>query len=295
MRNLVFSSLLCLIVFVLASCGGDRATPRGSGFIEATEVVVSAQVTGTLERLYFDEGDKVALGSTLALVDTTTYALQLAEALARMHAAETREASARLQVEKAELDSSLADKEFTRINNLVGKGSASRQQYDQTETGFRQATIAAGVARAALRAAAAEIAQVEAGVSVLRKQLADCRPASPLNGKVITTYVEPGELVAAGKPLLELAELDTVWVKIYLPPQDLARIKLRGRALVDPEDGRQQPIDGWISWIAAEAEFTPKNVQTKEARADLVYAVKVTIPNPEEQLKIGMPVMVQLP
>ena len=294
MRNRALA-LLCLVVLSLASCGGDKTVPGGSGFIEATEVTVSAQASGTLERLYFDEGDGVTSGATLALIDTTTYTLQLAEAQAQLHAAETRQAAARLQVEKAELDSSLAGKEYGRIDGLVAKGSASQQQYDQAETLFRQAAVATGVARAGLKAASADIDRIGAGIDVLRKHLDDCRPLSPLDGKVVTTYVKAGELVAAGKPILKVADLDTVWVKIYLPPRDLTRIKLRGRALVDPEDGRPEPLEGWVSWIAAEAEFTPKNVQTKEARADLVYAVKVMVPNPEEQLKIGMPVMVELP
>jgi HlyD family secretion protein len=112
---------------------------------------------------------------------------------------------------------------------------------------------------------------------------------------VVTRYVESGELVAIGKPLVKVARLDTVWVKVYLPPSDLTRIKLGGRAEIDPEDGRSRPLAGSISWISSEAEFTPKNVQTKEARADLVYAVKITIPNPDQTLKIGMPVLVTMP
>ena len=84
-------------------------------------------------------------------------------------------------------------------------------------------------------------------------------------------------------------------MKIYVPPRDLTQIKLGGKADVNPEDGRTQPLTGIVTWIADEAEFTPKNVQTKEARADLVYAVKVTIPNPDGELKVGMPVMVTIP
>jgi HlyD family secretion protein len=295
MRDYITIILLCLVVLTMASCGDDGAERKGSGFIEATEVVISAEVTGRLESLYISEGDQVTPGMALALVDTTTYALRLAEAVAQKHAAVTREAAARLQVEKAVLDSSLAEKEFSRISNLVGKGSASRQQYDQVETRYHQAILATGVARAALRAASADIARVAASIDILREQLGECRPVSPLAGRVLTTYVNRGEFITAGKPLVRLGDLDTVWVKIYLPPRDLTGIKLRDKALVDPEDGRSEPIEGWVSWISAEAEFTPKNVQTKEARADLVYGVEVTIPNPQEELKIGMPVMAEIP
>jgi HlyD family secretion protein len=111
---------------------------------------------------------------------------------------------------------------------------------------------------------------------------------------VINKFVEVGELIGVGKPLVKIAKLDTVWVKVYLPPSDLTRISLGGHALVDPEDGRNKPLEGKVSWISDQAEFTPKNVQTKEARADLVYAVKITIPNPGKVLKIGMPVSVKI-
>jgi HlyD family secretion protein len=287
--------MLCLFTLVLVSCGKNGGLPQGSGFIEATEVTVSAEITGRLERLYADEGDKVEVGTPLALIDTTTYALRRAEALAQAHAAETNQAAARLQVEKADLDSSLAGREFGRLKSLVEKGSANRQDYDKAETRYRQAGLEAGVARSALKAATADLARIQANLDIIEQALSDCRPLAPLTGTVVTKYVDPGELAVAGKALIRIAGLDTVWVKVYLPPGDLTRVKLGQEAEVDPEDGRTEPIKGRVSWISPEAEFTPKNVQTKEARADLVYAVKVTIPNPEGLLKIGMPVMVTIP
>jgi len=287
--------LVLFFALTLLSCGDDGGVPRGSGFVEATEVTVSAEVTGRLQDLYVDEGDRVVSESPLALIDTTAYALRLAEAKAQRYAAETKQAAARLQIEKAELDSSLAERDYARISRLVEKGSANRQQYDQAETRYRQALVAIELARSSLKAAEADVARVEANMNIIEEQLADCSPGAPLGGTIVTTYTDPGELAISGKALVRIAALDTVWVKIYLPPGDLTGIKLGDRALVDPEDGRTQPIEGRVSWISPEAEFTPKNVQTKEARADLVYAVKVTVPNPEEVLKIGMPVMVRIP
>jgi HlyD family secretion protein len=295
MKEHISKTLLCLAMLSLASCGDHGDVPRGSGFIEATEITISTEVSGKIEHLGFGEGDAVESGMALALIDTTTYSLRLAEATAQRYAAKTGEASARLKVEKALLDSSLAEKEFSRISGLLKKGSANRQQYDQAETKYRQTGLAASMARSALKAAWADLARTDAHIEILRKQLADCRPVSPLDGKVITTYADPGELVGVGKPLMRLAKLDTVWVKIYLPAEDLTRIRLRDEARVDPEDGREEPIKGWVTWISPEAEFTPKNIQTREARADLVYAVKITVPNPEGELKIGMPVMVRIP
>jgi HlyD family secretion protein len=294
MRKLVLTGIWCAAMLASVSCGKKSAAPQGSGFIEATEIIISAQVSGTLIDRYYSEGDSVPHGAVLALIDTTSYALQVAENLARKHAALNQLASARLQVEKAGLDSSLADKEFVRAKDLLATGSANRQQFDRAETAYRQAALAIRAARAALAAASADLSRIEAGLRILREQLSYCRPVSPISGTMITKYADPGELLGIGRPILRLADLDTVWVEIYLPPRDLSRIRLRQEARVDLEDG-SKPMTGWVSWISAEAEFTPKNVQTKEARADLVYGVKVTVANPEERLKIGMPVMVTIP
>jgi HlyD family secretion protein len=295
MKDLQLWVVTALCLFLLAGCGNDRGVPEGSGFIEATEVVISAEVTGTLESLDVSQGEMIRAGDAIGLIDTTTLTLRLAEARAYRQAALTQVVAAEIRTDQAALDSSLAGKEFDRVRSLIGPGSVNEQQYDQAETRYRQAGLAAKSARAALKAAGADLKRIEAEMDLVKKQLADCRPLSPLDGTVVETYLEAGELVVTGKPLVKIARLDSVWVKIYLPPHHLTQIKLGDKAEVDPEDGRGELLQGWVSWISPEAEFTPKNVQTKEARADLVYAVKVSIANPDQRLKIGMPVMVRIP
>jgi HlyD family secretion protein len=142
--------------------------------------------------------------------------------------------------------------------------------------------------------AAANLQKINAEIALLTQQLSDCFPAAPIGGIVSDKFVEVGELVNIGAPLLKIVGLDTVTVKIYLPASDLTQIKLGDKAEVDPEDNSSQPLPGVITWISPEAEFTPKNVQTKEARANLVYAIKITIPNSQQILKIGMPVSVKI-
>ncbi len=286
--------LLPLFLLVTFSCGKEGEIPEGSGFVEATEVVVSAEVTGQIRELNLSEGERVKAGDIICQIDTTALALRLKEALSRRRIVEARIQSARLDIERALLDSALAAIDFKRISNLSEKGSATPQQYDRAETRYRQKSVAVKLARSALKIAQAELNQVDAQMALIRKNLDDCRPRAPLTGTVIITYLKAGELVTAGRPLVRIASLDTVWVKIYVPPRYLSGIKLRQQAVVDPEDGGE-PLKGWVSWISDQAEFTPKNVETKQARADLVYAVKVTIPNVDHRLKIGMPVMVRLP
>ena len=295
MKRFLLVSALGVLALCIGSCGNNNGVPAGSGFVEATSVVVSAEVAGKLDALYFDEGEAIAEGDVIALVDTTKVSLMLDQANARLRSSWTQEQSARLQIEKTELDSALARADFLRVRSLVRKGSVNEQQYDQAENRYLQARLARKTAGATLSGARADRKRAEAEIAILEKQLADCRPASPLAGTVVTTYVEQGELVGVGKSLVKIAQLDPVTVKIYLPPAMLTQVKLGARAEIDPEDGRTEPIAGKVSWISPEAEFTPKNVQSREARADLVYAVKIMIPNPDQVLKIGMPVMVEIP
>jgi HlyD family secretion protein len=293
MRSAVCAFLL-MVSLMTGSCGKNNLVPGGSGFIEATEIVVSSEATGQLRIMRFDEGDLVMEGDTIGEIDTVTTMLRLHQAEAARQMAQTKVRISSLNVEQASQSLSLAKKEYDRVAALIESGSINQQRFDQIETGYQQAILSEKQADAAYQAARAELAKAESETALLKKQLSDCFPRSPGSGVVASKFVEVGELIGTGKPLVKIAKLDTVWVKVYLPPEDLTKISLGGHAQIDPEDGRAKPLDGKVSWISDQAEFTPKNVQTKEARADLVYAVKITIPNPEKALKIGMPVSVKI-
>ena len=284
--------LLTLGSLLLVSCADKNGPPRGSGLIEASEVTFSVEAAGQLKALYRDEGAQVSAGDTLAMIDTATVMLRLRQSRAAAEAARTQVEMAAIGVRQAESNLEQANIEFERAATLIRSGSANQQQYDRAKTAFDQAKLAREQAEASSRAAAAQLTNALAQVDLLQDQANDHFPISPTNGVVVERYVEPGELVAAGRSLVRIARLDTVWVKIYLPPSDLARVALGSHAKVDPEAENIEPLDGVISWISQEAEFTPKNVQTKEARAGLLYAVKITIPNINQVLKIGMPVSV---
>ena len=282
-----------MTVILSFSCGKKEILPSGSGLIESTEVTLSAQTGGQLLQRYFDEGQKVAIGDTVALIDTSRVVLNLTQARAAAEAAQNRLETSAINIKQAAFNLDLAKKEFARIDTLIKSGSANQEQYDQAKNAYDRAVLAGQLSQAAQRGAQADLDNTNAQIGLLLKQFNDCFPTSPAFGIVVDKYVEPGELLSVGKPIIKVADLDTVWVKIYLPAGDLTRISLRGHATVDPENGAT-PLDGNVSWISSEAEFTPKNVQTKEARADLVYAVKITIPNSGQKLKIGMPVMVTI-
>ena len=279
---------------ILASCAREQAVPGGSGFIEATEATISAEVAGQVKALRFDEGAIIARGDTLAEIDALATSLRLDQARAAKTVIEKKQRVAALAVEQAARTADLAAKEYERVTSLVTSGSVDQQRVDEVEHAYKQAGLARKQADAVLESSQAELVRAEADIKLLEKQLADCYPRSPLAGVVTAKYVDAGEWIAVGKPLARVAVLDTVWVKVYVPAGDLTAIVLGGRATVDPEDGRSRPLGGTVTWISPTAEFTPKNVQTKEARADLVYAVKITIANPDGILKIGMPVAVKI-
>ncbi|HHI03047.1 MAG: hypothetical protein DRP51_00935 [Candidatus Zixiibacteriota bacterium] len=282
------------IILLLASCGGNEMAPGGSGLIEATEVIISAKTAGQIDRLFINEGDLVAADDTVAMIDTTATRLQLNQAKALKLSAETQLEIAGINIEQARLNLSLAEKEFDRAKQLIKTGSVNRQQYDKAETAYNRAVLSTKQAEAAKRSAEANLQKIRAEIAILNQQFNDCFPQAPIKGIVSDKFVEVGELVNFGSPLIKIASLDTVAVKVYLPASDLIQIKLGDKAEIDPEDGTTRPLTGLITWISPEAEFTPKNVQTKEARANLVYAVKISIPNPHQILKIGMPVSVKI-
>ena len=286
------SIFLILGSLLVVSCADKNGPPRGSGLVEASEVTFSVETGGQLMALFRDEGAPVSSGDTLAMIDTTTVMLRLRQARAAAEMSLTQVEMATIGVRQAESNLEQANIEFERAATLIRSGSANQQQYDRAKTTFDQAKLAREQAEASRRAAEAQLTNTRAQVDLLRDQADDHFPISPTNGVVIERFAEPGELLTPGKPLVRIARLDTVRGKIYLPPSDLTKVVLGSHATVDPEAENVVPLDGVISWISQEAEFTPKNVQTREARAGLLYAVKVTIPNTNQVLKIGMPVSV---
>lgn len=283
-----------LILLVPVSCGDNNLTPGGSGLIEATEVIVSAKTAGQIERLYINEGDIVSPNDPLALIDTTTIQLRINQAEAVRMSAEAQLEISGINIEQARLNLALAKKEFNRVKNLIKTGSVNQQQYDKAETAYNQAALSKKRAEATKKSSEANLQKIRAEIALLYRQFSDCFPLAPDKGVVSDKFVEVGELVNVGTPLIKISNLDTVTVKVYLPASDLTKIKLGDKAEIDPEDETSQPLIGLIIWISPQAEFTPKNVQTKEARANLVYAVKISIPNQQQILKIGMPVSVKI-
>lgn len=289
MRNILVVLLSSAPFALLAGCNGNHDSAGSSGFIEADESIISAEVSGRVERRLVNEGQTVNRDDTLLITDKSKLDLQLNSLNAAREVISATLSTTRLAVEKARTAEKFAISERDRVDRLIKSGSATQKQLDQLTYESEQATIARKTAEANVVATSAQLAKTDADTALLNRQIQDCTPLSPLSGIITETYVDAGELVSPGKALLKIARLDTVYVKIYLPTDEFASVKLGDAASVSTETGGTE-FPAVVIWTSSESEFVPKNVQTKQSRSDLVYAVKVSIPNSGNALKIGQPV-----
>jgi HlyD family secretion protein len=280
-------------LLLLVSCAGKEQTIGGSGIIEADEAVVSAETAGRILDINVHDGASVQPGDTLLTIDPSKLQLALASAQSGRRVVEAQLAATRVDVARTDEGMKFAGNERDRVTRLYAAGTATRKQLDAVTHEATQARLANETARAGLITIGAQIARIDADIASINRQLSDCHPVAPIGGIVTESYVDRGELASAGKALLRISRLDSVWVKVYLNSGDFAKVKAGQSATVSTETGGAI-FQGTIIWTSDGAEFTPKNVQTAEARANLVYAVKVSLANSDGSLKIGMPVYVTI-
>jgi HlyD family secretion protein len=279
------------MIIAFIGCSKKDSVIGGSGMLEATEALVSAESGGRVLELRFDEGTKVKKGDTLAVIDPSRLDLEKKSAEAGRQVTEEQLAAAKVQLNKAREAEQFAQKERDRIAGLVKTGTATQQTLDRLEQEYTQAKLALQAAKANNATLAAQLDKISADIDRIDRAIEDCYPTAPLNGTVTTKHLDLGELAAPGRPIAKISQLDSLTVKIYLPAADFAQIRLGDIATLDTESS-DSTLVGQVTWTAEEAEFTPKNVQTEKSRADLVYGVKVIVANQDGRLKIGMPVYV---
>jgi HlyD family secretion protein len=277
-----------LAAAALAGCGNDE--PDAYGNFEATEVTVAAEIGGRLLAFALEEGDRVSRDRVVGVVDTVPLVLERDAVVARRAAAQARTREAGATLAALEVQRSIADRELARTERLLKQAAATAQQGDRAERDARVARDQLDGARAARAGARQEVAALDAQIASIDDRLARSRIRSPLAGTVLARYVEPGEFVQPGQPLFKLASLDSLTFRAYVAQAQLTRLRLgqEVRVGVDRADSIVT-LPGRVTWIASSAEFTPTPIQTREERADQVYAVKVTVANAEGRLRIGMP------
>jgi len=288
------------LAVLAAGCSGDGGgVIEGSGTIEGTDVNVGAEVSGKILEVRVDEGMRVARGDTLVVIDDTEYALQLLQAEAGLASLESAyqlsvEGSRQEDVIQAKAADETAQSDEKRMRDLLASQTITQKQYDDAyarsvaaEQTYQK--LHRGSRPVEIRGARDRRDQASAQVELLRKKVRDCRILSPSDGTVTLRGVEPGELVAVGTNVLRLTYLDKVKLTIYVNETDLGKVKLRQGAKVSIDTDAKRIYDGIVVFISPVAEFTPKNVQTKEERTKLVFGVKIEVPNPDGSLKPGLP------
>ncbi len=281
--------LLCIVGLLIAGCSHRNKPADAYGNFEATEVIVSSEATGKLVMFAPDEGDLLDTGQHVATVDTVLLTLQKKELLAHLAASngQIKQVDAQMAVINQQLLN--LDKDLVRVEALVAGNAATQKQLDDL-TGSQkvfQKQLEAAITQK--QSAVSERSAMAAKLELLNEQIVRSRVLNPIHGRVLETYVEQFEMTAPGKPLYKIADLKKMELKVYVSGGQLDQIQIGQDCQVRVDDGKSyKTYPGTIQWISNEAEFTPKFIQTKKERIDLVYAVKVAVHN-DGAIKIGMP------
>ena len=288
-ENIRLAAVIFLAVLITACSSNGKSDAYGQ--FEATETTISAQTSGELLSFTASEGAELKSHQQVGLVDTTQLKLKEEELLAGLEATQSKIESINAEVEVLQEQLQTARTNLNRIEALLKDNAATQQQLDDAEGKVRTLQKQIDALQVQKNSVRAEIKATQSRLNQVEQQLDDARILNPVNGTVLTTYVEPFELVGQGQPLYQIANLDTLELRIYVSGAQLPSIRLgqNVEVLIDKNAEENQQLSGRISWIASEAEFTPKMIQTKEERVTQVYAVKVKVPNPEGIIKIGMP------
>lgn len=305
---------LLITLFIINSCSSNNNNYiEESGTIEATEIIISSQVAGKILKILKDEGDKVFAGDTILIIDQEALLLQLKQAVANRDIAKAQYdllikgarkediKQAEESLKQAEANFILAKNDKDRMENLYQTNSINRRQYEEALTRYEVALAQLNSAKELYNkvknyARPEEIVQAKANyekaaaaVELIEKNIRDCFVTSPVNGFIVKKFVEAGETVSMMSSLVKVSDLSEVKLSIYVSETDLGKIKLGQKAEVTIDSFKDKVYDGTVIYISPEAEFTPKNIQTKDERTKLVFEVKIKIPNPNFELKAGMP------
>ena len=282
------------VLLLIAACSSDTQ-PDAYGHIEAIDVVVGAQGTGQLETFAVSEGTKLVAGAPVATIDVSGLDLQLQQVMAQRTASASRVDEVTKQIGVLETQRAIAQRSYERMRRLYEVQAATAVQLDQAERDFRTLGAQIEAAQAQRQTAGREAASADARVAQIRDQIRKSRVINPISGTVLATYAKAGEFVQTGQPLYKIASLDTLQLRAYVTEPQLARVRI-GQAVqvsVDVGAGDHRAFNGTVTWISAQAEFTPTPIETRDQRSNLVYAIKVVVPNRDGVLKIGMPADVQ--
>lgn len=288
MKKIIYLGALLLS---LISCHKEEGYDA-TGIFEATTVTVSAETAGKIEEMPVVEGDTVGIGEFIAQVDTTMFSIQLKQIRSQRKSAESNVPD--ISAQAAALRSQIAhqQQECERFRRLLEDGATTQKTYDDATAYLRTLQGQLEALLSSLNKSKTSISDNSEAIyfqaEQIREQIDKCTIKSPLSGTVLIKYAEAGEYAMPGKPLYKIADMENIYLRSYFTCDQLANLKLGQQVTVVADFGGDEQFEypGTVIWIADESEFTPKSIQTKDSRANLVYAVKIAVKN-DGRLKLG--------
>lgn len=294
MRILMVIALAMTLLLSLDSCRSKKNDADAYGVFEATEIVISSESNGRMLSFDVKEGDSYKKGEEIGLIDTFQLYLKMKQLDASMKAALARRPDMPSQIKTLQEKLATLEKEKIRVANLVEAQAAGSKQLDDIQAEITMTHSQLAATKSALgtqeQAILGEVEAMRFQQMQLATAIEDCHIKAPIDGIVLKKYIEPNELAFQGKPLFKMADLTNMFIKVYITEDMLSSVKLGQHADVrlDAANNEEKVFDGVVSWISPKAEFTPKMIQTKNERVNLVYAVKIGFSN-DGSAKIGMP------
>lgn len=299
MKNLKYFLLAAGCSFVLAGCESDEVKFDASGAFEAEEIVVSAEASGVIRQLDIEEGQALKAGELIGYVDSTQLALKKKQLETQIDAILSRKPNVGVQLAALQEQLKAAEKEKARLEKLVKGDAATPKQLDDVEAQIDVIRKQIDAQRSALSITSGslskEVVPLNVQIEQLKDQLRKCRIVNPVAGTVLVQYAHQHEMIGAGRPVYKIADLKNMILRVYISGSQLPQVALNQpvKVLTDDGNGGYHEDKGTIVWINDKSEFTPKTIQTKDERANLVYAMKVKVSN-TGRYKIGMYGEIQL-
>ena len=288
--NMKRLQIIAVALLVFGACKNGEKKSDAFGNFEAVETIVSSEAAGKLLSMNVKQGDQIVTGGLIAQIDTSEIVLKKMQTEAQLAASESKKQNVTAQINVLKEQKKNAQTTEQRVAKMYDDKAATQQQMDDINGQLNVLDKQVSATNTQFQLIASEMEIVKRQLDLLNEQLTKCQVKSPIKGTVLETYLETGELATPGKPVLKMADLSSLELKVYVSGAQLSSVKLGSevKVLIDSGAKEMQAITGKISWISSESEFTPKIIQTKEERVKLMYAVKIVVPN-DGSLKIGMP------
>jgi len=279
-----------LLLTILAGCSGRNNLSDAYGNFETIEYLISAEGQGKILSFELEEGSVLSQGQTVGYIDTLVLHLQKQQMEAKIKAVEAQKAGVHAQVEVQKTQKKTLLVEKKRLENLLADGAATGKQMDDLTGQLATIEKQINATGSNYQTIDAEIVALKAQVSIIQDQLSRNTIINPVDGTVLEKYAELYEIAAPGKALYKIADLNTMILRVYISGDQLASVTIGQEVsvIIDDAEILQAPLTGKVTWISGKSEFTPKIIQTREERVNLVYAVKVEVAN-DGRIKIGMP------